>query len=173
MHDQRACAGRHGTIGKPIERFRRLIVHTKPAFDCYGQIDGCTHGVHAFTHQFGLTHQTSAEGAILHAIRRATDVEVDFRKAGVRTKPRDLRQIARLASAELHGERMLCRTECQQASSIAVQERSCRDHLGIKASLSAEDPVKGAAVPIRPVHHRGDGKPEIRRGQGGILAQAR
>ena len=43
-----------------------------------GTLTRAAHGRHAARHQRRLRHQAGAEAALLHAVRRAADVEVDL-----------------------------------------------------------------------------------------------
>ena len=56
---------------------------------------------HALRDQVGLGHQAGAEGAALHALARAADVEVDLVVAVLRAEGRAARELIGLAAAEL------------------------------------------------------------------------
>jgi Uma2 family endonuclease len=49
--------------------------------------------------------------------------------------------------------------EVEVTRHVAMQQRPCRHHLGVQARVLREKAVEVAAVPIGPVHHRGDGQP--------------
>ncbi len=79
MHDQsvNACRddgarqGEHGLA-------RLLLVDADTAFDRHWEIDGLFHRADAFGDQPRFAHQAGAECAVLHAIRWAADIEIDF-----------------------------------------------------------------------------------------------
>ncbi len=52
--------------------------------------------------------------------------------------------------------------EAEQARAIAVQHRAGRDHFGIEPRPARERPVERPAVPVGPIHHRGDGEAPAR-----------
>jgi hypothetical protein len=51
---------------------------------------------------------------------------------------------------------MLDRIESKMALHIPVDERPGRNHLGVEKSFGANRAMEGAAMPVRPVHHRCD-----------------
>ena len=51
---------------------------------------------------------------------------------------------------------MLGRIEAEQARAIAVQHRGRGDHLGVEQRVRRQQAMEVPAVPVRPVHHRGD-----------------
>src|ERR1700760_2435213 len=65
------------------------------------------HAAHAIRDQRGLEHETCAERAVLHAITRATHIQIDFRIACGRADARRLAELRGIASAELQRHRML------------------------------------------------------------------
>ena len=54
-----------------------------------------------------LGHQAGAEAAVLHAVGRAADIEIDFVIAELFADRRTLRERGRLGAAELQRDRML------------------------------------------------------------------
>src|SRR5262249_42518763 len=102
----------------------------------------------------GFRHQTGAEGAFLHALARAADVEVDLVVAVGLTELRAFREILRLGTAELQRHGMLFLAECEMPLDVAVDQCAGGDHLGVQASPGADLAHEEPVVPIRPVHHR-------------------
>jgi hypothetical protein len=56
----------------------------------------------------------------------------------------------------LHRDGLLMRAKADDARAVAVDHGAGRHHLGIKARPPRQDAMEGAAMPIRPVHHRGN-----------------
>jgi hypothetical protein len=105
----------------------------------------------------GLAHQRRAETARLHPVRGTADIEVDLVKAQI---PRDRarrRERLGLRPTELQRQRMLVRMVGKQPIPRPVQDRAGRDHLGIEQRPPREGTVEHPAMPVGPVHHRGDG----------------
>ena len=55
-----------------------LIVDADAAFDRHRQAGRLFHRGDASPDQFGLAHQAGPEGAVLHPVGRAADIEIDF-----------------------------------------------------------------------------------------------
>ncbi len=164
VNDQRIGAGGNDGVGKTVERFLDvLIVDAEPALDRDWPRHRRLHRRHAFPDQFRLAHQAGAEAAVLHAIGGAADIEIDFVIAEVGADPRRLRQIFRIAAAELQRHRMLGGIEAEQALARAMDDGVGRDHLRIEERMARELPVEEPAVPVRPFHHRGDAKAACQR----------
>ena len=68
----------------------------------------------AFGDQRRLRHQTGAEAAVLHPVRRAADIEIDFVVAEILADLRARREIARIRAAELKRDGMLAGIETEQ-----------------------------------------------------------
>ena len=125
MHDQRIGAGCHDGTRERIEcRFRVLVVDADPAFDRHGYRDRCLHCGHAGTNQRRLGHQAGAETALLHPVRRTTDIEIDLVVAEVLADFCRRCEIARVGAAELKRHGMFAFIERQQATPIAANDRA-------------------------------------------------
>ena len=114
-------------------------------------------GGDALGHQRRLAHQAGAEASGLYPVARAADIQVDLVVAEGFRDARALRQGLRVAAAQLQRHRMLVRMEGQQPLARAVQDRPGRHHLGIEQRVPADLAQEVPAVPVRPVHHGGDG----------------
>src|SRR3954447_26956472 len=53
---------------------------------------------------------------------------------------------------------MFAGIEAEQPLAIAMKNGAGRQHLRIKPPVPCHEPVEDAAMPVGPVHHRGDGK---------------
>src|SRR5690606_30135081 len=62
--------------------------------------------------------------------------------------------LGRIAPAQLQRDRMLNVAEPQQPRTIAVDDRICRDHLGIEQGMLGQRTVERPAMPVGPIHHR-------------------
>ena len=67
-----------------------------------------------------------------------------------------MRELAGIAAAELQGERMLGGIEVEMVRHVAVRERRRGDHLGVEPRVPRDQAQEVPAVPVRPVHHRGN-----------------
>ena len=114
------------------------------------------HGGDACGDQIGLGHQAGAEAALLHAVRRTADVEVDLVVAEAFADGGGLGELCGIGAAELQRDGMLVGCEAEQARAIAVQDGVGGDHLGVEERMAREPAMEGPAVPVRPIHHRGD-----------------
>ncbi len=160
MHNEGAAArGRYGG-DKPLQAFLAvLVVDADAALHGNGHADARGHRGDARADELGLLHQAGAETALLHAIGRAANVEVDFVVAEAFPDRRRLGECGRLRAAELQRDRVLGLAECEQARAVAVEHGWRGHHLGVKPRMPRQDAMEGPAVPVRPVHHRGDAEP--------------
>ena len=162
MDDQRIGAGGDDAARKFIQRrFRVLVVDADPALHRDGNADRPLHGLNAIGDQSGLGHQAGAETAVLHPIRRTADIEVDFVVAEILADLRCGREIAWARAAELQRDGMFAGIETEQPLAIAVKDGAGRQHLRVKPPAPRHQPVEDAAMPVGPVHHRGNVKTSI------------
>ena len=59
-------------------------------------------------------------------------------------------------AAELQRDRVLARRIAEQPLAVAVDDRLGGDHLGVEQRAPRQQTMEDAAMPVRPVHHRGD-----------------
>src|SRR4029078_4283641 len=97
-----------------------------------------------------------AEPAFLNAIRRATDVEVDFVVPEIGTDAGRLRKRPRIASTKLKTNGMFEWIEAKKTPVIAMQHRTRRKHLRVDQRMPCEQTVEIPTMPVRPFHHRSD-----------------
>src|SRR4051794_16865321 len=112
MDDEGAATGlRYGADENAHEAVVIDLVDTDAVLHRHRQSHHLADRPHASRDQRRLGHQTGAEGAALHALARAADVEVDLVVAVALTEPRAMHQVFGLAAAELQRDRMLGRAE--------------------------------------------------------------
>ncbi len=116
------------------------------------------HGFHAVGHELRLGHQAGAKRAALHALGWATAVQVDLVITPLLAQFGAVRQVGRLAAAQLQRHRVLLCIELQVARHVAVNQRAGGHHFGVQQGVFTQQAVEIAAMPVRPVHHRGDGQ---------------
>jgi hypothetical protein len=92
----------------------------------------------------------------LNAIRRATDVEVDFVVTAIGADAGRLRKRLRIASAKLKTNGMFEWIEAKKTPAISMQHRIRREHLRVDQRMSCEQTVKIPTVPVGPFNHRRD-----------------
>jgi hypothetical protein len=83
-----------------------LIIDAQAAFDGHGNGDGEAHCCHAFGDAPGLRHQTGPELPLLHAIGRATAVQIDLDITEILSDAGGISQLRRIGTAELQGHRL-------------------------------------------------------------------
>ena len=144
-------------VDEPVEiGLSILVVDPDPALDGDRHLHRPLHLRKAARDEIGLAHQAGAEPSFLHAARRAPDIEIDLAIAEVGPDPRRLGELGRARSPELQCHRLLSRIEPEQPLAIAVHDRRTRNHLGIKQRPRRQPPMERPAMPVRPIHHRGD-----------------
>ena len=67
-----------------------------------------------------IRHQAGAEAALLHALGRTADVEIDLVVAEIRPDPRTVRERNGIGAAELQRQRMFGRIETDQPLAVAA-----------------------------------------------------
>ena len=155
MDDERPAAGRREPRDEAVQVFVAVaVVDAKPRLDRDGHVDGRDHRRDAGSDALGLEHQRGTEAARTHAVARAADVQVDLVVARVGADLRRRRELGRIAAAELQGDGMLGRRELEETRRVAVEQRACRDHLGVEPRARREEPHEVPEMPVRAVHHR-------------------
>ena len=124
----------------------------------HGHAHDVHHGFDAISHKLRLGHQAGTKSTALHALAGATAVEVDLVIAPLLAQFGAMRQVSRLAAAQLQGHRMLFSIEPQMPLYIAMDQRARRHHLRVQQRVATQQAVKVAAMPVRPVHHGCDGQ---------------
>ncbi len=167
MHDEHLDAGRKHRVRQSVQRlFGVLLVDAETALHGDRHAHGLAHRGDAIADQLRLGHQAGAEAAFLHAIRRAADIEIDFVIAEILADLRRCREIGRIAAAQLQRHRMLGLIEPKQQRPRAMDHRARGEHLGVKARAARQNAMEVPAMPVRPVHHRRNGKAVVDRVQG-------
>ena len=157
MYDQRVGPGAfHGLRKHGQSGFRILFVNTDAAFHGHRNCHCGLHRGDTVADQVRLGHQAGPEAALLHAIRWATDIEIDFIKPAIRSDPCTSRQRLRIGAAELECQRMLGRVIAQKPRPIAVQHCAHRQHFSIEQRAPRQQTMEEPAVPVGPFHHRSD-----------------
>jgi hypothetical protein len=150
-----------------------LIVDADAAFHRHRDVDDGPHRRDAVADERRLAHQARPETAVLHAVGRAADIEVDLVVTEIGTDAGGLRELARHGAAELHADGMLCGIETEQGLAPSVDHRAGGHHLGVEAGATREDAVEEPAMPVRPVHHRRDREADVQRGHRREIATGR
>jgi hypothetical protein len=160
VHDERRHARACHRFDEAREiRFAVLVVDADPALDCHRDRDARRHSRNACGDEIRLRHQARAEPALLHARRRTADVEIDFVVAERLADRSRVGKLGGIRPAELQRERMLLRAEPEQPVALAVDHGLRRHHLRIEARMPRHLAVEEPAMPVRPIHHRGDAEP--------------
>ncbi len=159
MHDKCVAAGGNDGARQPIERhFRILVVDADPAFHRHRNFHRALHRRDAGCNEVGLRHQAGAEAAVLHPIRRTADIEVDLVIAETLADPRGFSELARIGAAELQRDGMLAGIEAEQPRAVAMDDGGRGQHLRVEPRAPRQQAMEHAAMPVGPVHHRGDGE---------------
>ncbi len=135
-----------------------LFVDPQPAFHCYRHgASGCGyHSRYAGSNEIRLRHQARAKTASLNAVRGAPAVQVDFVIPVAEPNMGSARQLFRVASAELEGNRGFGPMMVQKALTVAEDDCGRRDHFCVKARMLAQLTVKIPTMPVGPLHHGRD-----------------
>ena len=160
VHDERAAARAGDDVDEALQvgsescssmPMRHLTVT--------GTLHAPLHRGDAGGDELRLRHQAGAEATLLHAVRRAADIEVDLVVAErLRRSPPPRR------AAPDRSRRAAAPPGCSIALmpsrrvAIAVQDRRRGHHLGVEQRMARQLAVEGPAVPVRPIHHRGHGR---------------
>ena len=159
---------RHQKIGEPvvvrlIEALHRVGEVRLPGaqrpdahLHRHRDIDHLAHRGDAVRHEVRLVHQARAESALLHLVRRTAAVEVDLVVAPLGAVARRGGEVIGLAATELQRHGVLLARELEQPVAFAAQDRGRGHHLGVEQEFGGEAAQEVAAVPVRPIHHRGD-----------------
>ncbi len=162
VHDQRIGAGGEDRLGKDAQRlFRLLIVDADAAFDRHRDGHGGLHRADAIGDKRWLAHEAGAESAILHALGRATDIEIDLVIAEIGRDAGGLRKIGGSEPPSCTRDRMLGGVKAEQARAIAMQQGGGGDHLRIEPGAARERAMEDPAMPVGPFHHRRHAKSKI------------
>ena len=151
--------------GERVERLLRvLVVDADAAFHRDRNRDRRLHRRDAIADQPRLRHQAGAEAALLHAVGRAADIEIDLVVAEIGADARARgASAARIGAAELQRDRMLGRIEAEQPRAVAVQHRAGGHHLGVEQRAARQQAMEEPAMPVGPFHHRRDAEAAGRR----------
>src|SRR5262245_7387568 len=157
VNDERGAACASDLSSETIEPFLLILfVNADAAFDRHRNRYGSTHGDEAFGDVIGLGHETSAEAALLQAVGWTTAVQVDLAIAIVLADAAGERQFARVGAAELQGDRLFDGTNKRKLIPAVELHRGRGKHFRIEMRPAREGAVEGTAMPVRPVHHRGN-----------------
>jgi hypothetical protein len=152
----------HNGLGQFRERgLGILVIDADTALHRDRNRHGGLHGRHAIADEPRLRHQAGAEAPLLHPVGRTADIQVDLIIAEVGRDAGTFGQRARIGAAKLQRHRMLRRIEAEQPLAVPVQDRARGHHLGIDQRPPGQQPVEEPAMPVRPIHHRGDRKPDM------------
>jgi hypothetical protein len=159
VNDQRGAACARDRGRKAFEPFLLILfVDADAAFDGDRNRHGGTHRGQTFADAAGLGHETGAEATFLHAIGGTAAVEIDLTIAKVLADAGGECEFGGIGAAKLQGDRLLQGREGQKLFPAAELDCGRGHHLGIEQRPTRDGAVEGTAVPVRPVHHRGDGK---------------
>ena len=136
-------------------RVRVLVIDADAMFNSYVNIASILHRFYAVSHELWMTHQTSANHIILYAIARAADVEVYFIITPLLSKFCALGQLIGFTATQLKSDRVLFFTVSQKTISVAMNQRTCCDHLCIQHGVFCKHSPKLTAMSIAPFHHGG------------------
>ena len=136
MHDEGAHAGAGDDVDEALQvALAILLVDADAALDGHRHLDLPLHGRDAGGDKLRLGHQAGAEAALLHAVGRAADIEVDLVVAVRLADRRRLGERGRIGAAELQRHGMLDVAHAEQARAVAVQDGRRGHHLGVEQRM--------------------------------------
>ena len=133
------------------------FVNANSVLDGHWHTDPIDHRLDAVRHQLRLGHQASAKSTTLHPLTGAAAVQVDLVIAPLLAQSGAMRQISRLATAQLQGERVLLNVKAQVTLNVAMNQSAGGDHFCVKQRMARQQAVKVAAMSICPIHHGRNG----------------
>ena len=113
------------------------------------------HGLEAVGHKVFALHEACAEVPVLHAVRRATAIEVHFLETGGFHELGCLCEVGRVAAPELEDGGVLERLVPEELFGIlAVQQRVRYHHLAVEQDVPRKQAQEVALVAVGAVEHR-------------------
>ena len=110
----------------------------------------------------GSNIRQAPKAPLLHPIARAAHVQVDLGESGGGADARRRREFLRVAAAQLQRDRMLLRIVLEETRGpCSAHERRGHDHFRVQQRVRCEQAVQEPAMPVGPIHHRGDAEPAI------------
>ena len=79
------------------------MINTDAVLDGYGYLAGFTHRGNAVTYYGRLGHEAGTKPAVLHAVTRATAVQIDLVVTPLFTERRALGEVGGYSAAQLQG----------------------------------------------------------------------
>ena len=158
VHDESTATRIGQRFDKTIqERLAVLIIDADARLDNYRNLDRRLHRRKTLGDQLRPLHQTGAELAALNTIAGTAYVDIDFIVAAIGCCQRRSGHHYRFTAAQLDDDRVFARVERQQSIGITVPNRCCSHHLGVQLGIRRQEPKEVPAMPVCPIHHRGDG----------------
>ena len=136
MNNEYAAACVCNGADKVAEKFPGVeFIDADAALDGYGNAHGVLHRLKAVGDQVLVFHEARAEVAVLHAVRRATAIQVDFLKAGFLDHLAALGQIGGIRAAQLQHRGVLEFLMAQELVRIGMQQRVGCHHFAVKQDV--------------------------------------
>ena len=166
MQINRPDAGAVNGVDETVEAaFLVHVINANPAFHRDRKAGGPGHRADAFGHQCRLRHQAGAKPAGLHAVRRASNIQIDLGVAIVIGNAGGFGKPCGIAATKLqrhrHSSVDILGRLTQQPVPVAMDDGIGGDHFGEQQRVRRQMMVKMPAMPVRPIHHRRDAEPPV------------
>ena len=131
------------------------LVDPDAALDGHGDAHRILHGLETVGDDILVLHEACAEVSVLHAVRRAAAVQVDFLESRGFYEFGCACEIAGIAAAQLQYCRLFDWLVPEEHVGIfAMQKPACHDHLAVQQDVPREQTQKIALVTVGAVKHR-------------------
>ena len=162
MHDEDPTARIADSLYKIGEEFPAVeLVDPDTALDGDGNGNCVLHGLEAVRHEVLILHEACPEIPVLHAVRRASAVQVHFLETRGFHELACLREVGRVAAPELQNCGVLEGLVPEKLFWLCVEHRVRDDHLAVEQNVLGNQPQKVALVTVGAVEHRRDGKSAV------------
>ena len=136
MDNEYAAARIGDGADKVAEKFPGVqFVDTDAALDGYGNAHGVLHRLKAVGDQVLVFHEARAEVSVLHAVRRAAAIQVDFLESGLFDHLAAFGQIGGIRAAQLQHRGVFEFLMAQEQVRIGMQQRVGRDHFAVQQDV--------------------------------------
>ena len=136
MNNEYAAARVGDGADKVAEEFPGVeFIDTDTALDRYRNAHSVLHGLKAVGDQVLVFHEASAKVSVLHSIRWAAAIQVDFLKARFFNHLAAFGQVGRIRTSQLQNGGVFEFLMTQELVRVGMQQRVGRDHFAVQQDV--------------------------------------